>query len=78
MRFFRESFGDRSRPRVWKRLTLVGEDGDAVRRQLHDHLDFLGSCSRQDENWLNAMECTNPRLQASTVFNLRLALHVGT
>ena len=41
-----ESFGDHSRPRVWKRLklgvSLVGEDDDAGRRQLHDHLDFGG------------------------------------
>ena len=32
--------------RVWKRLRLggscVGEDDDAGRRQLHDHLDFRG------------------------------------
>ena len=43
---FRESLGDHSRPRVWKRLKLgvsfVGEDDDAGRRQLHDHLDFGG------------------------------------
>ena len=43
---FRESFGDHSRPRVWKRLklgvSLVEEDDDAGRRQLHDHLDFGG------------------------------------
>ena len=43
---FRESFGDHSRPRVWQRLklgvSLVGEDDDAGRRQLHDHLDFGG------------------------------------
>ena len=41
---FRVSLGDHSRPRVWKRLklgvSLVGEDDDAGRRQLHDHLDF--------------------------------------
>ena len=41
---FRESCGDHSRPRVWKRLklgvSLVGEDDDAGRRQLHDHLVF--------------------------------------
>ena len=46
MRFFRESFGDHSRPRVWKRLklgvSLVEEDGDAGGRQLRDHLDFGG------------------------------------
>ena len=42
----RDSSGDHSRPRVWKRLKLgvssVEEDGDAGRRQLHDHLDFGG------------------------------------
>ena len=41
---FRGSFGDHSRPRVWKRLklgvSLVEEDDDAGRRQLHDHLHF--------------------------------------
>ena len=45
MRFFRGSFGDHSRPRVWKRLKLrvsFGEDDDAGRRQLHDHLDYGG------------------------------------
>ena len=54
---FRAPFGDHSRPRVWKRLKLgvsFGEDDD-------------GSCSRQDGYWLNAMECTNPRLQVCTV-----------
>ena len=43
---FRESLGCHSRPRVWKRLkfgvSLFEEDGDAGRRQLHDHLDFRG------------------------------------
>ena len=41
---FRESLGDHSRSRAWKRLrlgiSLVGEDDDAGRRHLHDHLDF--------------------------------------
>ena len=49
MRFFGVFFGDNSRPRVWKRLrlgvSLVGEDDDAGRRQLLDHLDFWESCS---------------------------------
>ena len=53
---FRRSFGDHSRPRVWKRLKLVvsfvGEDDDAGRWQLHDHLDLGGSCSCQDGYWL--------------------------
>ena len=48
-RFFGFFLGDHSRPRVWKRLRLgvsfVGEDDDAGGRQLHDHLDFGGSCS---------------------------------
>ena len=39
---FRDSLGDQSRPRVWKRLrlgvSLVTEDDDAGGRQLHDHL----------------------------------------
>ena len=42
---FLESSGDQSRPRVWKRLKLgvsFGEDVDAGRRQLHDHLDSGG------------------------------------
>ena len=43
---FLGSFGDHSRPRVWKRLklgvSLVEEDDDAGRRQLHDHLHFGG------------------------------------
>ena len=43
---FWRSSGDHSRPRVWKRLKLGvsfdGEENDAGRRQLHDHLD-LGS-----------------------------------
>ena len=64
---------DHSRPRVWKRLRLgvsfVGEDDDAGRRQLHDHLDFGGPVHDKDGYWLNAMECTNPRLQVCTVFN---------
>ena len=54
MRCFRESFGDDSRPRVWKRLklgvSLVGEDDDAGRRLLHDHLDF-GSPVHDRGNW---------------------------
>ena len=42
---FRAPFGDHSRPRVWKRLNLgvsFGEDDDAGRRQLHDHLGSGG------------------------------------
>ena len=43
---FRAPLGDHSHPRVWKRLKLgvsfVGEDDDAGRRQLHDHLVFGG------------------------------------
>ena len=43
---FRAPLGDHSRPRVWKKLKLgvsfVGEDDDAGRRQLHDHLDVWG------------------------------------
>ena len=45
MRFFGHLFGDHPRPRVWKRLKLgvsFGEDDDAGRRQLHDHLDSGG------------------------------------
>ena len=43
--FFRTPFGDHSRPRVSKRLELgvsFGEDDDAGRGQLHDHLDSGG------------------------------------
>ena len=46
MGFFRDSLGNQSRPRVWKRLSLavslVTEDYDAGGRQLHDHLDSGG------------------------------------
>ena len=46
-----------------------GEDDDPGRRQLHDHLDSGGPVHDRTGNWLNAMECTNPRLQVCTVFN---------
>ena len=56
-------------------VSLVGEDDDAGRKQLHDHPDFGGPV--HDRTGI-AMECTNPRLQVCTVFNKRQALHVDT
>ena len=46
MRFFGHNWGDHSRPRVLEEIEawgfICGEDDDAGRRQLHDHLDSGG------------------------------------
>ena len=67
---FGESFGDHSRPRVWKRLklgvSLVEEDDDAGRRQLHDHLDFGCLVHASSSVWNNHNNHNNHHHQTTT------------